>query len=642
MCGIVALFSDRDPISHNVIVSALDTLHHRGPDGRQHWISPTGEAGLGHARLSIIDLENGTQPLHSEDNQVHVVVNGEFYDFERIRQDLESRGHRFRTCSDSEIVLHLYEEYGVHCVHHLRGEFAFVLWDQRQRRMIAVRDRFGIKPLFYAQIGSTTVFASEAKALFAAGLPAQWDREQFIPRALTTWYAPDRSVFNGVHQVPPGHHMILSQGNRRTTRYWDFDYPIDAGDASSKNNQGEYIEQLRSVLDQAVRLRLRADVPVACYLSGGLDSCTILGLAARHATTPVRAFTLSFSDPAYDEQAIAREMADKANAQFTPISVTANDIADDFSKAIWHAEQPFANAHGVAKYTLSRAVKNAGYRVVLTGEGSDEILAGYPHFRRDMLLYNRQGQAPEIIEQLLKDLNDGNAVSKKIMLPEGDSLSLGSIRSVLGYVPSWMEACSTVGFALLPFIAKDFVSQSSNHDYFFGLLDSIDVQGQLHGRAPVNQSSYLWSKTMLPNYILSMLGDRMEMGNSVEGRIPFLDHHVVEAVCKMPVSIKINGMTEKYVLREAAKPFITSTVYQRQKHPFLAPPATFEDNTRLCDLMQSVLRGSAFQRVPFYDHKKILGLLDHLPKLPPAQRNRVDPLLISIMSTSLLAEQFGL
>jgi asparagine synthase (glutamine-hydrolysing) len=643
MCGFVGLFSTRAAISPEALRRATACLAHRGPDGQGHWIAPSGDVGLGHVRLAIIDPSGGDQPLANEDGQIVVVVNGEFYDFERIRADLQARGHRFRTGSDSEILVHLYEEYGAHCLHHLRGEFAFLLWDARRKRLLAGRDRFGIKPLFYADIAGTLAFASEVKALLAAGLPARWDHETFAQFTALTGYAPDRSLFQGARQVPPGHYLLASAGERQLVRYWDFDYaPGEAAPSTDAASDARHIEQFRATLDEAVRLRLRADVPVACYLSGGLDSCAVLGLAARHSSTPIRAFNLSFERPEYDEEPIAREMAARCNAEFVSIPIRQQDLAESFSDAVWHSEQTFFNSHGVAKYRLSRAVREQGYRVVLTGEGSDEITAGYPHFRRDMLLYDREGQDATALRGLLTELEQGNAVSRGILLPDGQSLPLDAVRRVIGFAPSWIETFASNGFKAHGVLAADFLAEQAGRDPLLSVLEGLDVGGQLRGRPAVHQSLYLWSKIMLPNYILSVLGDRMEMANSVEGRVPFLDHRVVELARSLPVSLKLRGMTEKYVLREAARPVLTATVYARQKHPFLAPPAAAAPDGPLHELMQTTLRGHSLQRVPFYDRHKVIKLLDSLPQRTPAARAALDFVLMQIMSACVLASRFGL
>ena len=265
------------------IARATKQLVNRGPDGQKQWIAPHRHVGLGHARLSIIDLHTGDQPIATEDDRLHIVVNGEFYDFERIQRELEGRGHTLRTRSDSEIALHLYEELGAACLTHLRGEFAFAIWDEPNQTLFAARDRFGIKPLFFAEHDGTLYIASEVKALFAAGVPARWN-----PNAVVSTMVgghPTETLYEGISQVPPGHYLLATGGYTRLHRYWDFNYPIDDRAAASVPDE-EYAERLRAELDEAVRLRLRADVPVGCYLSGGLDSCAVIGMAARHHADP--------------------------------------------------------------------------------------------------------------------------------------------------------------------------------------------------------------------------------------------------------------------------------------------------------------------------------------------------------------------
>jgi asparagine synthase (glutamine-hydrolysing) len=413
MCGIVALFSRRDPIKAEVVQRATQCLYHRGPDGQRQWLSADRRVALGHARLSIIDLQTGDQPIASEDERTRIVVNGEFYGYEAIQRELERSGHRLRTRSDSEIALHLYEDLGVHCLHQLRGEFAFVLWDETNRRIFAARDRFGIKPLFYAFHGETIYFASEVKALFAAGVPARWDAES-VYHSVEYGGHQTRTLFDGVFQVPPGHYLLATDTHVQLNRYWDFDYPPANGHAVQRSD-ADYRAEFRHTLEEAVRIRLRADVPVGCYLSGGLDSGSVLGLAARHHPQPIRAFTLTFDHAEYDEEMQAKEMARRAGAEFFPIPIRQDDLADNFADAILQSETLCFNAHGVAKYLLSRAVRDAGYKVVMTGEGSDEILGGYAHFRRDMLLYNQAGQDPVAIAGLLEDLERLNPVSRGLL-----------------------------------------------------------------------------------------------------------------------------------------------------------------------------------------------------------------------------------
>jgi asparagine synthase (glutamine-hydrolysing) len=640
MCGIVAVYSRREPVSPATLERATKSLYHRGPDGQRQWISRDNRIGLGHARLSIIDLATGDQPIASEDNRTHIVANGEFYEFEAIQKELEARGHRLSTRSDSEIALHLYEEVGPQCLHRLRGEFAFVIWDEKQQSLFAARDRFGIKPLFYAWHNNTLYIASEVKALFAAGVPARWDEES-VYQSFTFGGHQMRTLYDGVHLVPPGHYLIATEKHFQITRYWDFNYPR-ADDSALRRSDADYAAEFRHELEEAVRIRLRADVPVGVYLSGGLDSCAVLGLASRHHPDPIRAFTLTFDDAAYDEGPIAREMAALARAEFNPIPISQNHLAENFGDAILQSETFCVNAHGVAKFLLSKAVRDAGYKVVITGEGSDEILGGYAHFRRDMLLYNREGQDEKEIEQLLTWLNENNTVSRGLLLPDGDTGNLEGVRRILGYVPSWCETFSSRAVKAQPLLADDFGCRFKDREGYLQLLSDIDVPGQLKGRDALNQSLYLWGKSVLANYILTMLGDRMEMAHSIEGRVPFLDHHVVECICRQPVNQKIRGMTEKYVLREAVRDVITDTVYRRQKHPFLSPPATLNPEQTFNTYVQDMLRGSVMASIPYFDQKKIVAMLDRLGGMDAGERTAYDQILMPLVSMCVIHQGFGM
>ena len=640
MCGIVALFSRRDSISAPALHRATQSLYHRGPDGQRHWVSQDKQVGLGHARLSIIDLVTGDQPIASEDGRVRIVVNGEFYGYEAIRKELQESGHQLRTRSDSEIALHLYEDFGVQCLHRLRGEFAFVLWDETNKTLFAARDRFGIKPLFYTFHKEMLYLASEVKALFAAGVPARWDAES-VYHSVEFGAHPVRTLFDSVFQVPPGHYLLATGKHVQLKQYWDFDYPKTNGKVAQRSD-AEYAAEFRHALDEAVRIRLRADVPVGCYLSGGLDSCSVLGLAAKHHPEPIRAFTLTFDHGDYDEEAEAREMAAKVGAEFHPIPIRQDDLADHFSDAIFQSETFAWNAHGVAKYLLSRAVRNAGYKVVITGEGSDEILGGYAHFRRDMLLYNRNGQDPAKVASLLRELEELNPVSRGLLLPDGEARPLENVKRLLGFVPSWMETFSARAVKMQAVFSGNFGTMIGTQNSYQPLFSDLDVRGQLAGRDPVHQSLYLWSKTVLPGYILNMLGDRMEMAHSVEGRVPFLDHHVVEVIRSQPVTQKIHGMTEKYVLREAVRDLITDTVYRRQKHPFLSPPATLNPRKKLGTFMQDTLRSSALGSIPFFEQARVIALLDGLDGMDQGSRIANDQVLMTLVSACVLEDRFGL
>jgi asparagine synthase (glutamine-hydrolysing) len=654
MCGILAAVSKQGGIRSEDMARATRTLRHRGPDAQHVWTSPDGRAGLGHARLSIIDLETGDQPIANEDGRLRLVANGELYDFERIREALCREGHRFRTRSDSEIALHLYEDRGTRALHALRGEFALAIWDARDGQLFAARDRFGIKPLYYTIHNGTFYLASEIKALAEMGVPLRWDRDTLYDMHFVS-HPPDRTLFAGIFQLPPASFLITDGEHVRIQPYWDWNYPLspDAPHADGPHANGhstryglshdeerEWVARIGHAFEEAVRLRLRADVPVACYLSGGIDSCAVLGTASRLSSRPLRAYTLSFDHADYDEGILARDQAQLSGAEFCRIDIRADHLADNFSDAIYYAERPFANAHSIAKYLLSRAVRDSGIKVVMTGEGSDEIFAGYPHFRRDLVLYGN-GSDPATKARLLAELEAANRVSAGLLMPRGGT-AMESVQKVLGFVPSGLETWAQLGAGLLDMTSDEFQQTYADRDTFRVMLGCLDVERQLTGRHAVNQSLYIWGKTMLPNYILSNLGDRMEMAHSVEGRLPFLDHHVVEEAARMPVSLKIKGMTEKYVLREAARPVLTPAVYARQKHPFMSPPATIQTEGKLYAFLQDTLRGSVLDRPGIYDRKKVVGLLDRIPTMDAADRTRTDLPLMWMTSLCLLADRLSL
>ena len=637
MCGIVAMFSRGGPISEKLLERATHSLKHRGPESQRCWISPDQRVGLGHARLSIIDLTTGDQPIANEDESLRIVVNGEFYGYEETQKELERDGHKLRTHSDSEIALHLYEKLGTQCLHRLRGEFAFVLWDSINNTIFAARDRFGIKPLFFAQWDNTLYLASEVKALFAAGVPARWDCESVYNSAGIG--AQNRTLFDGIFQIPPGHFMLATKDGLQITRYWDFDYPIEVADAPLRSDK-EYEEEFTNVFEEAVKLRLRADVPVACYLSGGIDSCAVLGLASRHHRGPLRAFTIKFDHEEYNEDRVAKEMAMRVGAEFCPVLARSDDLADHFSDAIAQAETFAVNTHGVAKYLLSRAVREAQFKVVLTGEGSDEILGGYMHFRRDMPSTKTNGNTAEGLAGSALAINRPAPIDGCPSSLNGKGFSLEVARKVLGFVPNWMEIACDISTSMHSVQNDEFVAKGKNVDGFRSFFNDVDIPGQLTGRHPLHQSLYLWSKTRLPNYLLTVLGDRMEMANSVEGRLPFLDHHVVEMARSLPVSQKIRGGTHKYILRQSMREIITPTVFRRPKQPFWSPPASLNPKGRFNNMMQDLLRGPVLRSLPFFDQSKVVGMLDAMPKMDQMVHITNEQILMMVLSACVLQDRY--
>lgn len=640
MCGILAGLlahgADTDQIDR-----ALSTLVHRGPDNTSKWISQDGCWFLGHTRLSIIGLDNGTQPIANASGDIRIVVNGEFYGYRAIREQLRRDGSHFSTDSDSEILLHLYQTKGMAAVGDLRGEYACVIADLRNKALIAIRDRFGIKPLFYTVHEGHVLFASEIKALLAMGVPARWDAASVYQEAFL-FRPPERTLFDGIFAVPPGHYAIAQRGHVAIYPYWDSSFPTAQALSQDGRSEADIVSGFREVLSDAVRERLVADVEVASYLSGGIDSCAVLGLAQQQLDRPIRAFTLAFEDALYDESALARDQAGYSGAAYHPVPVTSQELADSYADAVWHAETVFTNGHGVAKYLLSRAVRDAGIKVVFTGEGADEMLGGYPPFRRDVLLYNTEGQDPETVRRLLAQLNESNKATRGVLTSDAEpGPELEAVARRLGWVPSWIEVFSDLGRRTVGVFREEFVENTHGLNPYELTLSRLPLMERLEGRDPLNQSLYLWSHTMLHNFILNFLGDRMEMAHSIEGRVPFLDHKVAEYAAGIPINMKINGMREKHVLREATRDVIIESVYNREKHPFTTPPAQRNDDP-MRELFADVFASDALEEQPIFDPASARTLVDELPDLPPEDRFAAEGLIQRILCTALMHDRFNM
>ncbi len=634
MCGVIgAAWWSGPPLPQHNLRAATRALAHRGPDGHGIWRGQG--AALAHTRLSIIDLDHGAQPLHSEDGQVSVVVNGELYGFEAIRAELQKRGHRFATGSDSEIVLHLYEDLGLDMVHQLRGEFALIVWDARTRRLIAARDRFGVKPLCYTRRPDGALWlASEAKALHALGHTARWDVDMLWQAAQMQYLSPDRTLFDGIKQLPPGHLLIASEHDLSLRPYWQLDYPIEPTPAYDAADEAAWIAATRDAIDESVSLRLRADVPIACALSGGIDSCAVAAIAQRHLSAPLPCFTLSFDSAPYDELPVATAVARAIGANLHPVPVSALDLLDALPDAIHHAEGLAINGHLAAKFILSREVRRAGFRVTLSGEGSDELFAGYPHLRQD--LFATQHHA----EHLRAKLAATNTATAGIFSATGPGLSLAAVTARLGYTPAFMAAKASLGARITSLMTPD--ARAAMPDASARFIASFPVEAQLEGRHPVHQSMVLWTKLALANYILRHIGDGAEMAHGVEGRLPLLDHKLAERVIAMPLSMKIRGDVEKYALREATRGLLPELVRNRQKHPLLATPLALDLSGRSGEWARDLARSAAMASLPGFDPRAILATLDAIPHMSRQEQIAWDPALMTLFSACLAQQRFSL
>lgn len=609
---------------------ALASIAHRGPDGEGQWWSEDGSVGLGHRRLALVDLEGGAQPLvHAGSRPIVAVVNGELYDEGgRLRAQLEAKGHRFATRSDSELLVHLYREHGLTCVDHLRGEFAFLLWDAQEGQLVAARDRFGIKPLVFARFGGGLHFASETKALFELGLARRWD-EACLAAAFSQQSLPlGKTLFAGVEELPPGHLLIATREELKIRRYWDLDLPAEPEAAADER---ELIEEFRRRLAVSVALRRRGDTPVAYCLSGGVDSNSVLALGADDARSPLDAFTLSFEDADYDELALAEQGAAAQCARLHCITVSPLDVLDQLDDAVQHGEGLTINGQLSAKFMLSRALCEAGYKVALTGEGSDEMLMGYAHLRRDLLG-----------EDASATLLEGNRVSAGLMLPSREAElapELESAHTRLGHVPSYLRAKEEMTRPLRALLRADLRSPKSAGDRLAALLARVPSD-QIEGRPPHRQGQYLWSRHVLAGYILRTLGDGSEMANGVEGRPPFLDHELFEFCRDLPAGMLLREGRDKFILREAMREQVPSSILDREKHPFLLPPLSALREPRVRDALQARLHAAS--RLPIVDSDAVRRFARDLTGFEGDTARPLDPSIMLLISAEALGRRLRL
>ncbi|NNF13374.1 MAG: asparagine synthase (glutamine-hydrolyzing) [Gemmatimonadetes bacterium] len=630
MCGIIAIHSFGPPVDRRVLERATAALGHRGPDGRRTWTSPSGEVGLGHTRLAIIDPEGGRQPITSEDGRTHVVVNGEFYGFEATRRELAQRGHRFSTGSDSEIAIHLYEDLGTRFVDRLRGQFALVVWDERTRTLVAARDRFGIKPLFYSEWRGGLYIASEAKALIAAGVEPRWDTEATY-RALHACPDQRASLFEGIRQVPPGCLLVSRGGTTRLQRYWDLPEPLRDHEAPPVDVVGE----VRARLERSVNERMRADVPVGCYLSGGLDSSAILGLGAAGASEPMTAFTVGFDDEAFDERSWAAEAAKHSGALHEIVSVTDRDLADNFHQAVRHGETLQYNGHAPARFLLSRRVQSKGFKCVLAGEGADELFYGYEFTRAAARASSRSlSQRLRLLTRLFR------SPRRRVPGLHATSPWLARLVTLLSGTPALLDRLDGGVKQLRSTLDQDFLNDFSGLDVYRDFYDRCEQAAGLASWKPARRITYLWFRSLFSGYHLA--ADRLDMAHGVEVRFPFLDHELFEFTQQIPLAALAGTEQEKQLLNEAVADVVPLRTRTRPKKPFWAPPDSALANSAMSELVHDVLRGSTGSAVPMLDPAGVRGVLDSLPHTRPEHRRSLDSLLLSLTSLAILQESYGI
>ncbi|WP_445361688.1 asparagine synthase (glutamine-hydrolyzing) [Microbulbifer sp. EKSA005] len=650
MCGIAGiLHSARTmPVDGQLLLNMAAIQFHRGPDGVGFTNPPGLGFGMSHVRLSINDLsdERASQPYVSEDGRYYLVHNGEIYDYHRIRARLRASGVYFLSKSDSEIILHLIAELGlVRAIKHLRGEFAFAVYDQMEDCLYLVRDRFGVKPLYWARIKKGLVFGSEIKSLFAhpdvqRRLTAHGVYHQLIQVSI-----PGTTAFEGVFQVEPGCITKVKRDNTELVvtqhKYWDIDFLISDEYARDKSDE-YYIEGLREQIIDSVSLRLQADVPVTYYLSGGVDSGSLLGVGQSLSQQDLTAFTIAFENPDYDESHIAKEAASEIGVSQFIVKVTDEEIYENYSETIWHTERTFYNTLSVAKFLLSKAVKSNGYKVAITGEGADELFSGYPAFKKDFYLYGTSEAELNKRRTWQQHLERSNSLFKGAMLPIDSYRSEGMERT-LGFTPTCLQSWLSCHHQAEKLLNKEWRKEISGYDAGKAIVDTLDLS-QLEDRHPLDVAQYVWIKTMFETQILGWVSDRVDMAHSIETRPAFLDHHLAAFAIQIPPSVRISGTTEKYVLREAMKGVLPDVLYKKQKFAFMAPPVETVTGawTWVQRVIEKFLSPKEVNLAGLLRYSEIDTLIQEykIPTLHRSKKVQLDAMLNHILGVQILYKRF--
>ena len=634
MCGIAGIFNLRhdQELSLDTLKRMIAMVRHRGPDGFGFYRDE--RTGLAHARLSIIDLEGGWQPIHNEDKTAWIIFNGEIFNYRELREALEKKGHRFYTMSDTEVIIHLYEDHGADCLSYLNGQFAFVIRDTRKDTLFAARDRVGVRPLFYTVAGGAFLFASEVKSLFMDNRVPRMIDPYALDQIFTFWMTiPPRTSFKDICELPAGHYLKIEKGTITTSQYWDVDFQHP----QNSRTEGEYAEELRELLIDATRLQLRADVPVGAYLSGGIDSSVITTLIKRYTDTPLRTFSVTFADEHYDESEHQNRMIEYLGADHSAIECSSADIGRVFPDVVWHTEKPVVRTAAAPLFLLSKLVRESGYKVVLTGEGSDEILAGYDLFkevkvRRFLERYPQSKFRPLILKRLYPYLANSPVKS----LPYAESFFKADASAYpaeyYSHIPRWNTTSMVKMF---------FSSHLKNTLQTYGCVDDLSqfLSDDLRGVDDLSRAQHIEIKTLLAGYLLSSQGDRVAMAHSIEGRFPFLDHRVIEFCSKLPPNIRMRALTEKYILKKSMKGLLPPSIIKRTKQPYMAPDSKSFLHGGPPDYVEELLSEKYLEESGYFNAKAV-PLLVKKCRHNPVLGFKDNMALVGIISTLLLHDRF--
>lgn len=639
MCGIAGIFNVEKPelVAEAHLRGMLGMLRHRGPD--EFGVFLSGPIGLGNARLSIIDLSGGQQPISNEDGNLWIVFNGEIFNYLELRPELEALGHRFKTHSDTEVLLHAYEEFGSDCLRRLNGQFAFAVWNRRERSLFLARDRLGVRPLFYSFSGGVLRFGSEIKALLAVSHPSPNIDLQALQQVFTFWCPlPPRTIFEGIVELPAGHFLVANKGGLSVKNYWELEFPAfePAAQPAKELAEEEAMRDLAELLIDAAKIRLRADVPVGAYLSGGLDSSIIASIIRNYASNQLDTFSIAFDDRDFDESAWQMRMARFLGTAHHVVHATHTDIGKVFPEVIWHTEVPLVRTAPAPMFLLSKMVRECGYKVVLTGEGADEFLAGYDIFkeskvRRFWAAQPNSQLRPRLFQRLYADISDLSKNNPALLARFFQERLTEVNTPEYSHLLRWRN-----GRRNCRFLSQEVQNQLAKQP-------DPELQALLprNGErwAPLSRAQFIEIKIFLSQYLLSSQGDRMAMAHSVEGRFPFLDPRVVEFCNRLPPRLKLRALKEKYLLKKLGLRWLPPEICQRPKRPYRAPiHRSFFNGARL-DYVNELLSPDCIQGVGIFKPAAVALLREKIQQALRASETD-DMALAGVLSTQLLYHSF--
>jgi asparagine synthase (glutamine-hydrolysing) len=637
MCGIAGYFQleGKTRPDKELLARMVSILRHRGPDEFGAFFDD--KCALGQARLSIIDLSTGSQPLSNEDGNLWISFNGEIFNYVELRPELERLGHKFRTHSDTEVIIHAYEEWGKDCLSRFNGQWAFCIYDRKNDKLFLSRDRLGVRPIFYATHNGRFYFASEIKSIFCdPSVPRKLDYKG-LDEVFTWWTtAPPRTAFEGINELGPGEYLEIKGGKIFSGQYWQMNFPDEYDRNRSLNS---WADELHALLVDSVRLRLRADVPVGAYLSGGLDSSAITSLIKNFTANRIETFSIAFHDKAYDESSYQKQVADYLGTNHHQIHCGYKDIADNFPKVIWHTERPILRTAATPLYMLSGLVRENNFKVVLTGEGSDEILGGYDIFKETLIRWfwakNPDSKMRPLLLQRLYPTLPLSANRAKFYLETFYKAGLSEIDK---YYYSHIPRINTTTK-----IKEYFMPDIRQALYNYDTLKSFEpyIPGNFQRWHHLARAQYLEARSLLSGYLLSSQGDRVTAGHSVEGRFPFLDHRVVELGSRIPPWHKILGLKEKFVLKKAMKGELPSEITARVKQPYMAPDSNSFLQPDSPAYVAEVISEGMLKRYGVFEPEYVNKLHEKCRSLSHAHLSFKDNMsFIGILSTQLLIKQY--